>query len=243
MRVLVYEDYVHNHAILHRRLGDYFGAGNVGACDADAILSGCLDDACALLVMPGGADLAYCEKLDGAGNAAIRAFVENGGAYLGICAGAYYACAAIEWAMGTAQEIAGPRELAFFPGMATGPAYELIEEGDIAKCWEGTARLDSGITVHYEAGPVFAETDDPAVAVLARYEDLPGRPPAIVSCAVGRGRAVLSSPHAENTGALLQARAYRHEARPRAVAQALLPFAAQHENLWTSLLAHAVTGG
>ena len=141
MKALIYEDYVHNHAILSRRLADYFGAHNVALVDAEAIKNGALQGA-SLLVMPGGADLAYCEKLNGEGNALIRQFVENGGAYLGICAGAYYACNAIEWAMGTHQEIAGPRELAFYPAMASGPVYEFIEEGDIAKCWEGAARLD-----------------------------------------------------------------------------------------------------
>lgn len=241
MKALIYEDYVHNHAILSRRLADYFGAHNVAFADADAIKSGVLNGA-RLLVMPGGADLAYCEKLNGAGNAAIRAFVENGGAYLGLCAGAYYACRAIEWAVGTNQEITGPRELAFYPGMAVGPVYDFIEDGDISKCWEGAVRLDTGVTVHYEAGPVFEETADPSVTVLARFAALPGQPPAIVSCKIGQGRAVLSSPHVENTGALLAARAYRHETRALAVAEVLLPFAAEHENLWTSLLSHAVTG-
>jgi glutamine amidotransferase-like uncharacterized protein len=241
MTVLIYEDYVHNHAILHRRLADYFGEGNVAFCDADAIKAGALDNA-KLLVMPGGADLAYCEKLNGEGNLRIRAFVENGGAYLGLCAGAYYACSKIEWAMGTDQEIAGPRELAFFPGMATGPVYEFIEDGDIGKCWEGAVLLDNGMMVHYEAGPVFDEVNDPNITVLARYADLPALPPAIVSCKIGQGRAVLSGPHVENTGALLTARAYRHENRARQVAETLVPFAGQHENLWTSLLAHAVTG-
>jgi glutamine amidotransferase-like uncharacterized protein len=103
-------------------------------------------------------------------------------------------------------------------------------------------RLDSGAIVHYEAGPVFEGVNDPSVTVLARFADLPGAPPAIVSCAVGKGRAVLASPHVENTGEMLAARAYRHEKRAQSVAQALLPFAAQQENLWTSLLSHAVTG-
>ncbi|RAO68427.1 uncharacterized protein BHQ10_004439 [Talaromyces amestolkiae] len=45
---------------------------------------------CAMLVMPGGADLGYCASLNGAGNRRITQFVQNGGAYLGFCAGGYY---------------------------------------------------------------------------------------------------------------------------------------------------------
>ena len=46
-----------------------------------------------LLVMPGGRDLPYVESLSGLGNREISQFVKSGGSYLGICAGAYYACA------------------------------------------------------------------------------------------------------------------------------------------------------
>jgi glutamine amidotransferase-like uncharacterized protein len=45
------------------------------------------DDA-VLLAVPGGADLPFCKALNGAPNERIRRFVEEGGAYLGICAGA-----------------------------------------------------------------------------------------------------------------------------------------------------------
>ncbi|KIZ05719.1 biotin--protein ligase [Monoraphidium neglectum] len=74
----------------------------------------------ALLVMPGGADLPYCKHLNGAGNALIRDYVSGGGSYLGICAGAYYACARVEFEAGSAMEVIGERELCFFPGVARG---------------------------------------------------------------------------------------------------------------------------
>lgn len=79
---------------------------------------------CQLLVMPGGRDAPYCKELDGVGNKQIRAFVEAGGGYLGICAGAYYGSAYVEFAKGDPNiEIVGPRELAFFPVTSVGPVF------------------------------------------------------------------------------------------------------------------------
>lgn len=210
MPVLVYQDYVHNNGILFRALSDHFGTDNVRYCDAAAILSGALDQA-RLFVMPGGADLFYCERLDGAGNRAIRAFVENGGAYLGICAGAYYACAALDWAKNEAAPINGPRELAFYKGTAAGPVYDFIEDGDFARSWDGIAEIEfaqSRFPVLYSGGPVF--TGDDSAAVLARYTTLPGRPAATVECAIGKGRAILCSPHLEYDAAHYKTTLYRH---------------------------------
>lgn len=96
---------------------------------------------CLALVMPGGADLPYCRRLNGRGNEIIRGmknhlqhsesihacgaatqkaemslvmqwhksmrvlsgsgYVEGGGAYIGLCAGAYYASSYVEFAIGT----------------------------------------------------------------------------------------------------------------------------------------------
>lgn len=204
MRVLLYQDYVHNNGLLHRALIDHFGRDAVAFCDAADILDGALDDGVTLFVMPGGADLYYCEKLNGEGNVAIRAYVEDGGRYLGICAGAYYACERVDWAAGTDQAIAGTRELAFAGGCARGPIDIFIEDGAVEKSWRGAARLiwDDGVdrletTAAYEAGPIFAED---AGTVLARYLDLPARPPAIVECKIGQGKALLCSPHIERAG-------------------------------------------
>ena len=195
--VLVYHDYIHGNGVLFRRLCRHYGGANVALCDARDILSGALDEA-RLLVMPGGADLYYCEKLNGAGNDLIRSFVEQGGAYLGICAGAYYAARDIMWAQDTPHQIGGSRALAFFPGTVTGPVAAFIEDGDVEKSWKNAVRIRFGEDCHtvlYDGGGLF--TDDDTCDVLARYDDLPGRPAAIISCAVGKGMAILSSPHIE----------------------------------------------
>ncbi|KAF4712779.1 biotin holocarboxylase synthetase, partial [Perkinsus olseni] len=45
---------------------------------------------CRLFVIPGGADLPWVEDLHGKGCRMIRAFVEDGGSFLGVCAGSYF---------------------------------------------------------------------------------------------------------------------------------------------------------
>ena len=72
-----------------------------------------------IFVMPGGADLPYCKKLNGIGNEKIRKFIEDGGFYIGICAGAYYACKRINF-KGKDYDVSGDRELGLFEGTAEG---------------------------------------------------------------------------------------------------------------------------
>jgi hypothetical protein len=50
-------------------------------------------------------------------------FVNSGGSYLGLCAGAYYACSSVQFEQGSRLQVLGDRELAFFPGIACGAAY------------------------------------------------------------------------------------------------------------------------
>lgn len=74
-------------------------------------------------IMPGGADLPYCKKLNGEGNAQIKGYVEAGGTYIGFCASAYYGSHYCEFHKGDTRgyEVLGERELSFFSGSAVGP--------------------------------------------------------------------------------------------------------------------------
>lgn len=238
--LLIYQDYIHNNGQLHHALRPY---GAVDFCDAADILNGILNQRSRLLVMPGGADLYFCEKLNGKGNAAIRDYVEHGGAYLGICAGAYYGCNALSWAAGTEQEITGFRELAFYSGTATGPALPLMQ--GLNQSWLGAAELllDDGsrVTSCYEAGPVFLETcDDDDTKIIARYATLPGQPAAIIGCRVGCGYAILSGPHVERLMPSAHYALYRHtnphHTYENAVYQSLESGADGQQRLWELLM-------
>lgn len=236
-QVLIYQDYIHNNGPLFTALTRHFGHGAVGYCDDADILAGCLTPGIRLFVMPGGADLYYCEKLDGAGNALIKSYVEQGGSYLGICAGAYYACAALDWGKDTGQHIHGPRQLGFYDGISIGPLPDFIEDGDIEKSWKNAAPLyyDDGqirfdTHVLYDGGPVF---ENGTGKILAAY---PGNRAAIVECAVGNGLAILSSPHIEIMTPPLYAHrnnSFRHE---QAVSAALAPHLEMRQELWSAVL-------
>lgn len=235
--VLIYQDYIHNNGPLYTALARHFGHGKIGYCDAADILSGCLNPAVSLFVMPGGADLYYCEKLNGAGNSKIRAYVEQGGAYLGICAGAYYGCTALDWGNNSITPITGTRELGFYDGVATGPLADLIEDGAIEKSWRGAAPLvyDDGATrietvAFYEGGPVFTGG---TAKILAHYTD---NRAAIVECDVGKGRIILSSPHIEIAMPPLYTHRNDSFAYEQRIADTLLPYLASRQELWTAIL-------
>lgn len=154
------------------------------------------------LIIPGGKDISYHELLKGKGNARIKAFVENGGSYLGICAGAYYGCATLEFDIGFPNEVIGNRELQFFPGMAKGPAfgngtffYHDERTGRIAKM----GLYDNTVLASYHnGGCYFVDAENQKnTKIIARYLDIPGQPAAIIQCNVGKGKAILCGPHPE----------------------------------------------
>jgi len=161
----------------------------------------------AVLVVPGGRDVYYQKALQGEGTERIRAFVENGGRYLGICAGAYFGSDSIEFEKGGGLEVCAKRSLEFFPGLARGPAYGLNKysyescRGVEAALISWTDRL---CHAYYNGGCAFEKAEQyDNVEVLGRYLNLPGTPAAIISCKVGEGSALLSGVHIEYSSLLL----------------------------------------
>lgn len=171
---------------------------------------------CALLVFPGGADLGYCRTLNGEGNRRISQYVERGGRYLGFCAGGYYGSKRCEFEVGKkSMEVAGNRELAFFPGTCRGCAFSGFvyhsEEGARApqlrtsKIALSNGSVPDVFRSYYNGGGVFVDAPkfkDQGVEVLASFtEELdvdPGEGSAsVVYCKVGDGAALLTSTHPE----------------------------------------------
>ena len=162
---------------------------------------------CALLVIPGGADLAYCRVLNGEGNRRIRQYVLLGGSYLGFCAGGYYGCGRCEFEVGRrGWEVVGERELGFFPGVCRGLAFggfiygseagaraaEVVVKED---AFEGGMGKGSAFRCYVNGGGVFVDAEtfaDRGVEVLASFgEDLAVDAgeggAAVVFCKVGEG--------------------------------------------------------
>ena len=238
--IYIYDDGVFNNSFVHLALTTIMHT-NIRFCTARMIMDGCLNNA-RLLIMPGGADLYYCEKLNGAGNQAIKDFVANGGSYLGICAGAYYACAELDWACG---EIAGTRELNFYEGKASGPIYDWIENkneiynGSWMKAVEIETNNGDRFLTQYNGGPVLLPNNDNHT-VIARYTTLPNQPAAIVAGHYGQGKYVLSSPHIENYGHIAEDRLYKHlnnsYERDKAETEKLLKYAAEQQNFFKQVI-------
>lgn len=171
---------------------------------------------CALLVIPGGADIGYCRAFNGAGNRRIDQFVRRGGAYLGLCAGGYYGAKRCEFEVGDkTMEVIGDRELAFYPGICRGGAFKGFvyhsEAGArAAELSVSKEALRSGVVPtsfrsYYNGGGMFVDAPsfaDKGVEVLASYTERLNVNPgsgaaAVVYCPVGDGAAILTGPHPE----------------------------------------------
>eukprot|EP00842_Homolaphlyctis_polyrhiza_P005931 jgi/Hompol1/6339/HPOL_001507-RA len=200
--------------------------------DADALRSAPWPATAALLVMPGGRDRAFLDALGPAGAARIARFVRGpspgqasassspfdssldsaqdsthlsaGGAYLGLCAGAYFACDSIDFEPNRSDyHVHGDRPLKFCPAVARGSVSENFvyasETGAaaLALSLDQSISQDPSISLYVNGGPYFdlAGTDPSATNVLARYADT--QQPAIVHCTPGNGNVVLVGPHIE----------------------------------------------
>lgn len=167
----------------------------------------------ALLIIPGGADLYYCEALNGHGNQRIKSYVECGGKYLGICAGSYYGGNFVEFAKGTAVEVLGKRELAFFSGTVLGPVLAHYDYNNfsgamaakiLCQCVTGFTKK-SELKVFYNGGGFFVDAINTYnTKVLATYDNL-NQEAAIIECCMGNGKAILSGVHFEYDPSLLDA--------------------------------------
>ncbi len=185
-----------------RRVLPHYSVEQIGPFQ---VINDLWEEKAALFILPGGADIPYAQALNGCGNQKIKNYVANGGAFLGICAGSYYAGSFVNFAQNTSLEVQGERELAFFPGIVKGPV--LAQYDYLSQKGARAARLtwvaphgfeaDQKFVVFYNGGGYFVEADRlPNISVLAYYDEekkLPG----IVECRIGKGVAILSGAHFE----------------------------------------------
>lgn len=166
----------------------------------------------ALLIFPGGRDIPYHEALKGEGNRQIKKFVYEGGKYLGVCAGGYYGSHTVEFEKGLPLEVVALRELAFFVGKASGPAYgnglfsyENERGAKVARLEVLNTSKMTRAAAYYNGGCTFVDAEvHPEVNVIARFTDIPSAPAAIIQCPFGKGSAILSGVHPEYSGYYLK---------------------------------------
>lgn len=150
-----------------------------------------------LLVIPGGADLGYVNKLNGIGNNVIKKYVESGGSYLGICAGAYYSSGYVEFDKNGIYEVLGERELKFFPGKSIGPILANYSYSTNSGVRAAQIEVKSTLMrVYYNGGGAFENADYyPEIEIIARYKE--NNLAAIIKTNYGKGSVILSGVHFE----------------------------------------------
>lgn len=169
----------------------------VDTIEADDIVNKDWEDNATLLIFPGGADRFYrvcfiscsyiqrklSSALGNGGNKRIRAFIENGGNYIGLCAGGYYGTSKVEFDLHGPLEVNEERELKLFKGRAIGPALKgftyntdagqyavpfvfnemtPVESKEVSELQEGEIQR-KGIS-YYKGGPYF-------VSIEASFDD------------------------------------------------------------------------
>ncbi len=220
-------------------LQKFFAEDDVWLCNADAVIDGRVLEMADIFVMPGGADLPYCKKLNGQGNENIRNFVETGGTYLGVCAGAYYACREIAFHKGRPDEICGPRELTFVDALAVGSLPDLAPYYDLTLHSASIANIvlndQTTRQVFYHGGCMFKPGNAPSLNLLARYADLPDKPAAVVETIVGEGKAILSGVHFEMTPNILSDHPTENSDERNRLAALMKDFTTPYAS-WKSLL-------
>ncbi|MDH7514405.1 MAG: BPL-N domain-containing protein, partial [Bacteroidota bacterium] len=150
------------------------------------------------VLFPGGYAYDYKRKLTARGEQHIRELVSDGGAYIGICAGAYFAATRVEW-----EEGVYPYTLGLFHGTARGsltqiapwPGYSMTPIV-LRKSHAITAYQRDTLSVLYYGGPSFIPEVGFAIDTIAVWAHADGEC-AIVGFDSGSGRVLLIGPHPE----------------------------------------------
>jgi hypothetical protein len=160
-----------------------------------------------VVIFSGGSGSAQSKAIGEAGRKNVREFVERGGGYLGVCAGAYLACAGFEWGLG----ILNAKTVS--PKWQRGGGMVRAELTDEGRGLFGPVK--DVFTIRYNNGPIIkplgrADLPPYRVAALFRTEFAKNNTPvgvmvnspAVVYAPFGKGRVLTLSPHSEDTPGL-----------------------------------------
>jgi len=151
-----------------------------------------------VVIFPGGYSYNYQLAISLDAVDELRHYVSKGGAYIGICAGAYFASKTVEWEGGSY-----PYELALFDGTATG-SLDYIAPWPEYKMTQLTLNKDNPInsdsqnslSVLYYGGPVLTPNTGVEVNTVATWDDA-NNTAAIINFEYDDGRVLLLGPHLE----------------------------------------------
>lgn len=195
--------------------------------DGDDIVNGALDNT-DVLIVPGGSALKEAQSLGADARNIVRRYVDRGGIYMGICAGAYLSSQAKESDLGLLPLKTLDQEHWFRTADGAPVDVELTPLG-----MEVFDRKSSNVRILYENGPIFGppiERPDSSFSPLGFYRsEVVARggeqgvmlgAPAMVLSRYGKGLVLAISPHPEKTPGLHEMESnavrwlYRHRMAP-----------------------------
>ena len=160
------------------------------------------------VIFPGGSGSSQGKTIGPEGRVAVRDFVDAGGGYIGVCAGAYLALQNYEWGVDLVDLDSIDRA-----HWRRGSGMVMIELTPDGRKLLG--RDETDLEIKFGQGPLMAPSAEnltPDAEVLAWYRTGIGKngadpetmvdTPAIVATSFGEGRVILFSPHPEQTSGL-----------------------------------------
>ena len=184
----------------------------VGAVDIKAGILNQFD----LVIFPGGSGSKQAAALEVKGREVVQKFINQGGGYVGICAGAYLAASNYQWSLGISnhktycESIDLPeigRKSMWYRGVSAPVKMELTEEGR-----KILGSVKGVFDVRYHNGPIMSAMGKKGMgpfrslatfrSEVSRYKPQEGtmvNTPAIIVSEFGKGRVLCISPHPEST--------------------------------------------
>ncbi len=153
-----------------------------------------------ILCFPGGDMYEYSTDISSNGKNKIKNFLTKGGAYIGICGGAYFTGKKVYWRGSQLQMT----PLGIFPGTTRGPIDEIVPYPYYNMCeldiFDGshaiTGEMSSSAWMLYYWGPVLVPDAGADVKILAKYKK-GKQDAAIIAFEYGEGRVFLIGTHPE----------------------------------------------
>lgn len=160
-----------------------------------------------VVIFTGGSGSKQAAGIGEAGRKEVKEFVERGGGYVGICAGAYLACEGFSWGL----KVLDAKTVS--PKWQRGVGDVKMELTDEGRRILGDKAGE--FTVRYANGPIIKQSTNAAIPdfkPLAYFrtelaqngspEGVMVNSPAAVSGTLGKGRVITFSPHPEQTDGL-----------------------------------------
>ncbi len=265
-RILVFaERGADPHALIQTLRDTFNGTVSVEPATADTLREpGALSpERTAAFFLPGASEANYDNKLGADNIARLRKYVEDGGSFMGICAGAYYGCEQIDWfGWDPARHKTKNPRIDFFNYLAAGPIRELLTDkrNDPALAAPLSHAAAAHITFNdsfgkiviapllYWGGPRLSPLPGHPQqgTIIAHFNTASDHPPAIIFRQYGKGRVILSAVHAEISGQTISAmgaagNSPQHE-RIRDIAALLTVHERERRQIWNSLMKRLLPG-